>query len=143
MAASAACLKFLQSSMLAATSLHFGAQLASGPIAVHKARPAARYRRATRAFEDAVQKFGFNYILTPDDVIVSRGGVPLVDGGKIVGAIGCSGANGPLDDFSATWLRLRSTNSNGSSIDETMRGRQQCRPFCFRAARHSCERTTA
>jgi glc operon protein GlcG len=46
-----------------------------------------------------VQKFGFNYILTLDDVIASRGGVPLVDGGKIVGAIGCSGATGSQDEL--------------------------------------------
>jgi glc operon protein GlcG len=75
-----------------------GAQFASVAIAEHKARTAARYRRPTKAFEDAVQKFGFNYILTLDDVIASRGGVPLVDGGKIIGAIGCSGATGSQDE---------------------------------------------
>jgi glc operon protein GlcG len=75
-----------------------GAQLASIAIAEHKARTAARYRRPTRAFEDAVQKFGFNYILTLDDVIASRGGIPLVEGGKIVGAVGCSGGTGSQDE---------------------------------------------
>ena len=75
-----------------------GAQLASVPISQHKARVAARYRRATRAFEDAVQKFGFNYILTLDDVIASRGGIPLVEGGKLIGAIGCSGGTGSQDE---------------------------------------------
>src|SRR5262245_34394681 len=33
------------------------AQLASIPIAEHKARAAAKYRRPTKAFEDVVQKF--------------------------------------------------------------------------------------
>lgn len=75
-----------------------GAQLASIAIAEHKARTSAKYRRPTRALEDAVQKFGLNYILTLDDVIASRGGVPLVDGGKIVGAIGCSGGTGSQDE---------------------------------------------
>jgi glc operon protein GlcG len=75
-----------------------GAQLASIAIAEHKARTAARYRRPTVAFENAVQKFGFNYILTLDDVIASRGGIPLVDGGKIIGAIGCSGGTGSQDE---------------------------------------------
>ena len=28
---------------------------------------------------------------------LSEGGIPLVDGGKIIGAIGCSGATGPQD----------------------------------------------
>jgi glc operon protein GlcG len=75
-----------------------GAQLASIAISQHKARTAARYRRPTHAFEDAVQKFGFNYILTLDDVIASRGGIPLVEGGKLIGAIGCSGGTGSQDE---------------------------------------------
>jgi len=75
-----------------------GAQLASIAIAQHKARTAARYRRPTRALEDAVQKFGFNYILSLDDAIASRGGIPLVDGGKIIGAVGCSGGTGSQDE---------------------------------------------
>ena len=75
-----------------------GAQLASIAIAEHKARTAARYRRPTVAFENGVQKFGLNYLLTLDDVIASRGGIPLVDGGKIIGAIGCSGGTGSQDE---------------------------------------------
>jgi glc operon protein GlcG len=75
-----------------------GAQLASIAIAERKARTAARYRRPTIAFEDAVQKFGFNYILTFDDVSASRGGIPLVQDGKIIGAIRCSGGIGSQDE---------------------------------------------
>jgi uncharacterized protein GlcG (DUF336 family) len=75
-----------------------GAQLASIPISQHKARTAARYRRETVAFENAVQKFGFNYILTLDDVVASRGGIPLIEGGKLIGAIGCSGGTGSQDE---------------------------------------------
>jgi glc operon protein GlcG len=74
------------------------AQLASISIAQHKARAAAKYRRPTKAFEDAVQKAGLNYILTLDDVIASRGGIPLVEGDKIIGAIGCSGGTGSQDE---------------------------------------------
>ena len=79
-----------------------GAQLASVSISQHKARTAARYRRPTRAFEDAIQKFGFNYILTLDDVIASRGGIPLVEGGKLIGAVGCSGGTGSQDEATCT-----------------------------------------
>jgi uncharacterized protein GlcG (DUF336 family) len=79
-----------------------GAQLGSVSISQHKARAAARYRRPTRAFEDAVQKFGFNYILTLDDAIASRGGIPLVEGGKIIGAVGCSGGTGSQDEATCT-----------------------------------------
>jgi len=75
-----------------------GAALASIAISEHKARTAARYRRPTRVFEDAVQKFGFNYLLTLDDIIASRGGIPLVEDGKIIGAVGCSGGTGSQDE---------------------------------------------
>jgi uncharacterized protein GlcG (DUF336 family) len=78
-----------------------GAQLASISISQHKARAAARYRRPTRAFEDAVQH-GVAYITTLDDVIASRGGIPLVEGGKIIGAVGCSGGTGSQDEAVCT-----------------------------------------
>jgi uncharacterized protein GlcG (DUF336 family) len=45
-----------------------------------------------------VQKAGLNYLLTLDDVIGSRGGIPLIEGGKIIGAIGCSGGTGSQDE---------------------------------------------
>ena len=77
-----------------------GAQLGSISIAEHKARAAAKYRRETKAFEGGVQS-GLNYILTLDDVIASRGGIPLVEGGRLVGAIGCSGGTGSQDEVIA------------------------------------------
>ncbi len=78
-----------------------GAQLASIAIAQHKARAAAKFRRPTKVFEDAMQK-GFNYITTLDGVIASRGGIPLIEDGKIIGAIGCSGATGSQDEVVCT-----------------------------------------
>jgi len=78
-----------------------GAQLASIAISEHKARAAARYRRPTKVFEDGVQK-GFNYLTTLDDVVASRGGIPLVEDGKLIGAIGCSGATGSQDEVICT-----------------------------------------
>jgi glc operon protein GlcG len=78
-----------------------GAQLASIAVAQHKARAAAKFRRPTKVFEDAVQK-GFNYITTIDGVIASRGGIPLIEDGKIIGAIGCSGATGSQDEVVCT-----------------------------------------
>jgi uncharacterized protein GlcG (DUF336 family) len=79
-----------------------GAQLASIAIAEHKARSAAKYRRPTKAFEDAVQKGGFNYVLSLDDLVASRGGIPLVEDGKLIGAIGCSGGTGSQDEVACT-----------------------------------------
>jgi uncharacterized protein GlcG (DUF336 family) len=77
-----------------------GAQLASISISQHKARTAALYRRETKAFENGIQN-GMTYQLTLDDVIGSRGGIPLVEGGKIIGAIGCSGGTGSQDEVVA------------------------------------------
>jgi glc operon protein GlcG len=79
-----------------------GAQIASISIAEHKARAAVKFRRPTRIFEDAVQKSDFKYILTLDDIIASRGGVPLVEDGHLIGAIGCSGATGSQDEVICT-----------------------------------------
>lgn len=78
-----------------------GAQLASIDISLHKARTAAKYRRETKAFESGVQEGGMTYLLTLDDVIASRGGILLIDGGKIAGAIGCSGGTGSQDEVVA------------------------------------------
>jgi glc operon protein GlcG len=77
-----------------------GAQLASIDISIHKARVAAKFRRETRLIENGVQG-GNTYLLTLDDVIASRGGIPLVDGGKLIGAIGCSGGTGSQDEVVA------------------------------------------
>jgi len=79
-----------------------GAQLASISIAEHKARTAAKYRRATKVFEDAVQKSDSKNILSLDDVIATRGGIPLTEGGKIIGAIGCSGGTSAQDEVVCT-----------------------------------------
>jgi glc operon protein GlcG len=82
---------------LVAFSRMDGAQLASISIAEHKARASAKFRRPTRLFEDAVQK-GIAYIATLDDIVASRGGIPLIEDGKLVGAIGCSGGTGSQDE---------------------------------------------
>jgi uncharacterized protein GlcG (DUF336 family) len=74
-----------------------GAQIASGSISVGKARTAARFRRETRLFYNAFET-GHPYVATLDPTLVaSPGGFPLVDGGKLIGAIGCSGGTGDQD----------------------------------------------
>ena len=73
-----------------------GAQYASIDIAQHKARAAATFRRETKVFEEGVDG-GHPYLLTLDGIIASRGGFPLVQAGKLIGAIGCSGGIGSQD----------------------------------------------
>jgi glc operon protein GlcG len=75
-----------------------GAQLASIQISEHKARAAATFRRETKVYESGIQLNNLNYLMTLDGVIASRGGIPLVEGGKIIGAIGCSGGAGSQDE---------------------------------------------
>ena len=72
------------------------AQLASVQISQDKARAAATFRRPTKAFFDAVES-GHGYIAFLHGVVPSEGGIPLVEGGKLIGAIGCSGGTGAQD----------------------------------------------
>ena len=85
---------------LVAFSRMDGAQLASVAISGHKARTAATFRRETKALEGAIQN-GLNYLITLDGVIGSRGGIPLVENGKMIGAIGVSGGTGSQDEVCA------------------------------------------
>jgi glc operon protein GlcG len=75
-----------------------GAQLASIAVAQHKARAAASFRRETKVMEDGIQLKQNYYTLTLDGVIASRGGIPLIEKGKLIGAIGCSGGTGSQDE---------------------------------------------
>jgi glc operon protein GlcG len=78
-----------------------GAMLASIQIAEHKARAGATFRRPTKIFEDGIQLMHLNYLLAFDGVIASRGGIPLIDQGRIIGAIGCSGGTDSQDEVVA------------------------------------------
>lgn len=72
-------------------------QTASIVVAQEKARSAARYRRATEVFFKLMQETGGSVTLTLDSAVASPGGIPLVEGGQMIGAIGCSGATGAQD----------------------------------------------
>lgn len=56
------------------------------------------FRRETAVFESAIQASN-PYQLTLDDIIASRGSIPLIEGEKIMGAVGCSGATGSQDEI--------------------------------------------
>lgn len=77
-----------------------GAQLGSIDIALHKARAAVKFRRESKVFENAIHA-GINYVMTLDDMIGSRGGIPLIEGGKMIGSVGCSGGTGSQDEVIA------------------------------------------
>ena len=74
-----------------------GAQIASGSISIGKARTAARFRRESRLFYNAYET-GHTYPGTLDPTLTaSPGGFPLVENGKLIGAVGCSGGTGDQD----------------------------------------------
>lgn len=74
-----------------------GAILGSIAVSQHKARASAQFRRETKVFESGIQN-GNTYLITLDGIIASRGGIPLIEGGKLIGAIGCSGGTGSQDE---------------------------------------------
>lgn len=82
------------------TLVHFekidDTQHASVEIAITKAQAAARFRRPTRVFMDAINKTPATGTLP--GVIGSPGGVPIEAGGKIIGAVGVSGGTGDQDE---------------------------------------------
>lgn len=71
-------------------------QVASTIVAQEKARTAVRFKRPSKAFEDALNG-GRQAILSLPGVTPIEGGIPLVIDGKIVGSIGVSGATSPQD----------------------------------------------
>ncbi|PYU69129.1 MAG: hypothetical protein DMG49_14155 [Acidobacteria bacterium] len=73
-------------------------QIGSAKVAIDKARSAALFKRPTRALQDALAAGGEGLrILRVQGAVPVEGGIPLVIDGKIVGAIGVSGATSAQD----------------------------------------------
>jgi uncharacterized protein GlcG (DUF336 family) len=73
-------------------------QTGSVMIALDKARAAAQFKRPTKVFQDVVAGGGGGLrILGLRGAVPIDGGLPIVMDGKIVGAIGVSGAAGDQD----------------------------------------------
>jgi glc operon protein GlcG len=73
-----------------------GASPASVDIAQGKARTAARFRRPTKALEDAVAA-GRQVLLSLEGLVLLEGGLPIEVGGRVVGGIGVSGVTSAQD----------------------------------------------
>jgi len=75
-----------------------GTQTGSVKVAIGKARSAALFKRPSKVFQDIVAGGGSGLrILGLEGAVPIEGGVPLVMEGKIVGAIGLSGATSEQD----------------------------------------------
>ncbi|MEI8174105.1 MAG: heme-binding protein [Deltaproteobacteria bacterium] len=76
-------------------------QYGSIDVAIHKAKCSVAYKRATKAFEDLIGG-GKTAYLTLDGISAIEGGVPIIEDGKIIGAIGVSGGSAAQDGMVAT-----------------------------------------
>ena len=77
-------------------------QVGSTQIAIDKARSAARFKRPTKTFQDGLAAGGAGLrLLALNGAVPVEGGIPLVQNGKIVGAIGCSGGTSEQDGMCA------------------------------------------
>jgi glc operon protein GlcG len=77
-------------------------QVGSINVAIEKARASARFKRPTKAFQDALAAGGEGWrILSLEGAVAVEGGLPLIAGGKIVGAIGASGGSSQQDGVTA------------------------------------------
>jgi len=76
-----------------------GTQPGSQDVAVAKARTAARYKRPTKAFADAIANRPV--LLTMPNMVALEGGLPVIGEGQIVGAIGVSGMTSDEDGIVA------------------------------------------
>ena len=75
-------------------------QVGSIKVVQDKARSAARFKRPTKTFEDALAG-GRQAILAIADLTPVEGGIPLLIDDQIVGAIGVSGATSQQDGICA------------------------------------------
>jgi glc operon protein GlcG len=73
------------------------AQVASVNVGIGKARTAAIYRRPSKDFEDQI-KNGRVAALALADATPLQGGVPVLIGGTVVGAVGVSGDSPQADE---------------------------------------------
>lgn len=77
-------------------------QVGSVEVAIAKARSSARFKRPTKAFQDALAGGGAGLrVLSLDAAVAVEGGVPLLVSGRIVGAIGASGGAAEQDGVTA------------------------------------------
>jgi len=73
-------------------------QNGSVDVAIDKARSAARFKRATKTFQDTLAAGGEGWrVLRLTGAVPIEGGVPVVVDGKVVGAIGVSGGTSQQD----------------------------------------------
>ena len=79
-----------------------GTQPASQEVAIEKARTAARFKRPTKALEDALAGGRVGLLSVSRFGLMLEGGLPIMHDGAIIGAIGVSGMSSAHDGEVAT-----------------------------------------
>ncbi|AEL25368.1 GlcG/HbpS family heme-binding protein [Cyclobacterium marinum] len=77
-----------------------GTQSGSIDVALEKSETAVKFRRSTKEFEDMVMEGRLNILSLPG-VLAMEGGLPIIAGDQVIGAIGVSGAAPPEDGIIA------------------------------------------
>ena len=73
-----------------------GTQTGSIDVAIGKARTSAAFKRPTKVFDDLAKTRPSITSISPDAVLL-EGGVPIMVGGQLVGAVGVSGVTSQQD----------------------------------------------
>jgi len=73
-----------------------GVQVGSAEASLEKARASALFKRPTKLFEERITAGQLQYLKLPGSMPLD-GGVPILIDGKVVGAIGVSGATSAQD----------------------------------------------
>src|SRR5712691_9669698 len=94
-----------------------GTFAAGANISIGKARTAVLFKRPTKAFEDIIKNGRTAMVALPDSFFTPlQGGIPIVVGAQIIGAVGVSGASTAQEDeelaiIAADAVKQESTSS--------------------------------
>jgi glc operon protein GlcG len=77
-------------------------QIGSADVAIEKAKTATRFKRPSKAFQDALAGGGVGLrVLQLPGAVPLEGGIPLIVDGRIVGAVGVFGDSSDHDGLCA------------------------------------------
>lgn len=80
-----------------------GAPIVTVDVAIGKARTAAHLQAPSKLFEDMINS-GAPSMATVPGLLPLQGGMPVLFGDEVIGAVGTSGSSGENDQSVATWI---------------------------------------